>query len=100
MGFLKHADSLYIGGEFVRAPNNEPVINPADESLIMMAPVGSTEMVSDAIGAARVAFDTGPWPRLPQAARIADRISRRNRPAKGGIYCANCRRGWLNANAR
>lgn len=71
MGFLKHADSLYIGGEFVRAPHNEPVINPADESLILLAPVGNTAMVSDAIGAAREAFDKGPWPRLPQAARIA-----------------------------
>jgi aldehyde dehydrogenase (NAD+) len=71
MGFLKHADSLYIDGAFVRAPDSEAVINPADESLIMMAPVGTAQMVSDAIGAAREAFDKGPWPRLPQAARIA-----------------------------
>jgi aldehyde dehydrogenase (NAD+) len=41
MAYLKHADSLYIDGEFVRAPNSEPIINPADESLIMMAPVGT-----------------------------------------------------------
>jgi aldehyde dehydrogenase (NAD+) len=71
MSLLKHPDSLYIGGAFVRASHNEPVINPADESVIMMAPVGSTQMVSDAIGAAREAFDTGPWPRLAQSARIA-----------------------------
>lgn len=71
MAFLKHADSLYIGGEFVHAPNSEAVINPADESLIMMAPVGTAQMVSDAIGAAREAFDKGPWPRLPQTERIA-----------------------------
>jgi aldehyde dehydrogenase (NAD+) len=71
MAFLKHADALYIDGEFVKAPDSEAVINPADESLIMMAPVGTAAMVSDAIGAAREAFDTGPWPRLPQAARIA-----------------------------
>ncbi len=71
MAFLKHADSLYIGGEFVRAPDSDAVINPADESLIMMAPVGTSQMVGDAIGAARDAFDQGEWPRLSQAARIA-----------------------------
>lgn len=71
MTYLKHADSLYLGGEFVKAPDSEAVINPADESLIMMAPVGTAQMVSDAIGAAREAFDKGPWPRLPQAARMA-----------------------------
>jgi acyl-CoA reductase-like NAD-dependent aldehyde dehydrogenase len=71
MGLLKHADSLYIGGEFVRASDSEAVINPADESLIMMAPVGTAQMVGDAIGAARDAFDKGEWPRLLQAERIA-----------------------------
>lgn len=71
MAFLKHADSLFINGEFVKAPDAEAVINPADESLIMMAPVGTSQMVGDAIGAAREAFDKGEWPRLPQAARIA-----------------------------
>jgi aldehyde dehydrogenase (NAD+) len=71
MAYLKHADSLYVNGEFVRTPDSEAVINPADESLIMMAPVGTAQLVSDAIGAAREAFDKGPWPRLPQAARMA-----------------------------
>ena len=71
MGFLKHADSLYIGGEFVRAADSEAVINPADESLIMMAPVGTSQMVGDAIGCAREAFDKGEWPRISQGARIA-----------------------------
>lgn len=71
MAFLKNPDSLYINGEFVKAADTEAVINPADESLIMMAPVGTVQMVSDAIGAAREAFDKGPWPRLSQAERIA-----------------------------
>lgn len=71
MAFLKHPDSLYIGGEFVKASDAEAVINPADESLIMMAPVGNAQLVGDAIGAAREAFDRGEWPRLSQAARMA-----------------------------
>jgi aldehyde dehydrogenase (NAD+) len=71
MAFLKHPDSLYVNGEFVKASDAEAVINPADESLIMVAPVGSAELVGDAIGAARGAFDKGPWPRLSQAERIA-----------------------------
>ncbi len=71
MGYLKNPDSLYIDGSWVRADDHEAVINPADESLIQMAPVGSAALVEAAIQAARDAFDTGSWPRLPQSARIA-----------------------------
>ncbi|MDM7956657.1 aldehyde dehydrogenase family protein [Blastomonas sp.] len=71
MGYLKHPDCLYVGGEWLAVPGSEAVINPADESLIMMAPVGTSAIVEAAIGAAREAFDAGPWPRLPQAARQA-----------------------------
>jgi aldehyde dehydrogenase (NAD+) len=71
MAFLKAANALYINGEWVRVSDAEPVINPADESVIAMAPVGNTELVSDAIQAARDAFDKGPWPRLKQAERQA-----------------------------
>ncbi len=87
MPLLKHPDSLYIDGEWVTTAGRDAVINPADESLIMMVPVGTAQMVSDAIGAARDAFDKGPWPRLSQAARMAklteflDAIDRR----KAGI---------------
>ena len=68
---LKHPESIYVGGEWVRVDGREAVINPADESLIFMAPVGTAQLVNDAIGAARDAFDKGPWPRLSQQARIA-----------------------------
>jgi aldehyde dehydrogenase (NAD+) len=71
MGYLKNPESLYIDGGWVRADDHEAVINPADESLIQMAPVGSAALVEAAIQAARDAFDKGPWPRLPQSARIA-----------------------------
>ena len=71
MAYLKHPDALYIGGEWVGARDSEPVINPADESLIQMAPVGDATLIEAAIAAAREAFDNGPWPRLPQRARQA-----------------------------
>ncbi len=71
MAFLNNANALYINGEWVTAPDSEPVINPADESVISMAPVGNAAMMGDAIQAARDAFDRGPWPRLKQSERQA-----------------------------
>ncbi len=84
---LATPNALYIDGEWVRAAASEAVINPADESVIAEAPVGSVADMDAAIAAARSAFDSGPWPRLPQAARQAklteflDAIERR----KGAI---------------
>lgn len=63
--------SLYIDGEWVTPSEREAVINPADESLIAEAPVGGAAEMEAAIAAARTAFDSGPWPRLPVAARKA-----------------------------
>lgn len=63
--------SLYIDGEWVTPAEREAVINPADESLIAEAPVGGVAEMDAAIAAARTAFDSGPWPRLPVAARQA-----------------------------
>ena len=71
MAYLKHSDSLYIGGEWVSTQASEAVINPADESLLMMAPVGTAAMIDQAIGAARDAFDKGPWPHLKVEERQA-----------------------------
>ena len=71
MSFLKHPTALYIGGEWVQVAETEAVINPADESLLLHAPVGNAAIVSDAIGAAREAFDKGPWPRMAQRERQA-----------------------------
>lgn len=71
MALLKHEGALYINGEWVRVADTEPVINPADESLIAMAPIGTAASVNDALQAARDAFDSGPWPRMKQADRQA-----------------------------
>jgi aldehyde dehydrogenase (NAD+) len=69
--YLKHPDSIYIGGEWQSTDQREAVINPADESVLIEAPVGSAAQVDAAIAAARRAFDEGDWPRLPVAQRQA-----------------------------
>ncbi|MEZ5708094.1 MAG: aldehyde dehydrogenase family protein [Blastomonas sp.] len=71
MAFLKHARAIYVGGEWVQTAEAEAVINPADESLLIEAPVGSASQVEQAIAAARHAFDKGPWPRLSVRERQA-----------------------------
>ncbi len=71
MTFLKHPDCIYIGGEWHPTADREAVINPADETLLIEAPVGSAAQVDAAIAAARHAFDHGDWPRLPVARRQA-----------------------------
>ena len=68
---LKHPGCVYIGGEWQPADVLEDVINPADESVLGRAPVGSAAQVEAAIAAARHAFDHGDWPRLPVAQRQA-----------------------------
>ncbi|GAA0762092.1 acyl-CoA reductase-like NAD-dependent aldehyde dehydrogenase [Erythromicrobium ramosum] len=69
MTYLKHPGSIYIGGEWQTTEQREAVINPADESLLIQAPVGSALQVEAAIAAARQAFDHGDWPHLPVANR-------------------------------
>ena len=69
---LKVSDSIYVGGEWLR-PSGDPeaVINPATEEVIGHAPVGGKAEVSQAIAAAREAFDKGPWPRMSPMERAA-----------------------------
>ncbi|MBX3510335.1 MAG: aldehyde dehydrogenase family protein [Hyphomonadaceae bacterium] len=59
-------DRLYINGQWVApaARATEPVINPATEAVLGLAPVGDLEELDAAISAARKAFDNGPWPRM------------------------------------
>lgn len=68
---LKNPGALYVDGEWIRVDDREEVINPADETVLALAPVGNRAIVDAAIGAARTAFDKGPWPRLRQAERQA-----------------------------
>lgn len=69
---LKIANSVYVGGEWVKATGEpEPVINPATEEVVGLAPVGGKAEVEAAIAAAREAFDRGPWPRMSPQERGA-----------------------------
>jgi aldehyde dehydrogenase (NAD+) len=55
---------LFIGGEWRAASDGGTfeVINPADESFVGTAADATAADVSDAVGAARAAFDTTAWP--------------------------------------
>jgi aldehyde dehydrogenase (NAD+) len=64
VAYLKNQSALYVNGEWVPTDQREPVINPADESVILEAPVGGIDHVDAALQAAHDAFHKGPWPRL------------------------------------
>jgi acyl-CoA reductase-like NAD-dependent aldehyde dehydrogenase len=67
------APRLYIGGEWTTVAGGvtEAVLNPATEAVIAQVPVGDRASVDAAIGAARHAFDQGPWPRKSVRERAA-----------------------------
>ncbi|OBY29349.1 aldehyde dehydrogenase family protein, partial [Mycolicibacter kumamotonensis] len=60
----------YINGTWT-APGGDraEVMNPATEEVIGTAPVGGVADAEAAVGAARLAFDEGPWPRMSQHER-------------------------------
>jgi betaine-aldehyde dehydrogenase len=64
---------LYIDGAFVEPVNDGflDVIDPATETVFAQAAAGTAADIDLAVQAARRAFDTGPWPRLPAAERSA-----------------------------
>lgn len=67
---LNGLDQLYINGEYAAAGGGgEDVVNPANETVFGQAPVADQSDLDRAIGAARQAFDAGPWPRLSAAER-------------------------------
>lgn len=70
---LKNPGSLYVGAEWVKVPASslDPVLNPATEEQLALAPVGDRAAAETAIAAARKAFDHGPWPRLDPRERQA-----------------------------
>jgi len=66
-------DALFIDGAWAAPADaaTECVINPATETVIGHAPVGSAQDCHRALGAARQAFDEGVWPGLSGAGRAA-----------------------------
>ncbi|MEK7879019.1 MAG: aldehyde dehydrogenase family protein [candidate division NC10 bacterium] len=65
------AGQLFIGGAWRDAVSGEtyPTINPATEEESARVARGDERDIDLAVEAARKAFDTGPWPRLPAAER-------------------------------
>ncbi|CAL1359472.1 unnamed protein product [Linum trigynum] len=62
---------LFIGGDFVDSVSGRTfeTIDPRTGETIAKVSEGDKEDIDLAVGAARRAFDHGPWPRLPGAAR-------------------------------
>jgi acyl-CoA reductase-like NAD-dependent aldehyde dehydrogenase len=68
---LRHADSFFIGGEWVK-PSSESAINVIDsttEEVFLTVAEAQADDISRAVGAARTAFDQGPWASLSHAER-------------------------------
>ena len=57
---------MFLGGEWVQAAEggNREIINPANNDIIALVADGSAKDAEIAIGHARKAFDSGPWPRM------------------------------------
>jgi acyl-CoA reductase-like NAD-dependent aldehyde dehydrogenase len=72
MGWTGRFEQLFIGGDWVgpHGQNRIEVINPATEEFVGAAPSASREDADAAVAAARNAFDSGPWPRMPLNERL------------------------------
>jgi aldehyde dehydrogenase (NAD+) len=68
---IRHTDRLFIGGEWVRPSSSSTidVIDPGTEQLYFRVAEAKAEDMSRAVGAARAAFDSGPWPQLTHEQR-------------------------------
>lgn len=82
---LAHPDQLFIDGAWIDPTSSGriEVVNPATEQVIARVAEARDADMDLAVGAAREAFDNGPWPRLSHAeraayvARLADRLEQR-----------------------
>ena len=68
-----HQDELFVGGAWAPASTAEriEVISPFNEAPVARVAVAAPDDADRAVDAARKAFDSGPWPRLEPAERIA-----------------------------
>ena len=82
---LTYNDRFFIGGEWVKPSSDAvlDVIDSATEKLYFQVPEAQPRDMDLAIGAARQAFDRGPWPRMTHAERagflraMADKLETR-----------------------
>ena len=68
---LTHPDELFIGGSWV-APSSDSkidVIDAGTEEVAFSVAEAQAADMARAVGAARTAFDEGPWPTLTHAER-------------------------------
>jgi aldehyde dehydrogenase (NAD+) len=72
MGWSGNFDRLFIDGDWVKPSGTDTleVISPATEGCVATVPSASVSDVERAVAAARVAFDSGPWPRMSHAERL------------------------------
>jgi acyl-CoA reductase-like NAD-dependent aldehyde dehydrogenase len=70
---VSHPDRFFIGGEWVEPSSDAKfeVINCATEELFLRAAEAQEADIHRAVGAARQAFDHGPWPAMQPAERAA-----------------------------
>ncbi|MEU4426436.1 aldehyde dehydrogenase family protein [Actinoplanes sp. NPDC024001] len=66
-------DKLFIGGTWARPSNPRlfAVASPHDQTVLGRAAQALPGEIDEAVATARAAFDDGPWPHTPPAARIA-----------------------------
>src|SRR5260370_14025844 len=72
MGWKGKFARLFIGGDWV-GPSSQSqieVISPATEQRVATVASASAPDVERAVAAARVAVDSGPWPRMPSSERL------------------------------
>ncbi len=65
-------DALFIGGAWATPATDAvlEVVSPHSEQVVARVPEGSAADIDAAVGAARRAFDEGPWPRMSPQERI------------------------------
>ena len=70
---IAHPDKLYIGGAWVPAHSGRmlEMVSPNTEQVVARCAEADEADMDAAVAAARAAFDTGPWPTMPPAERIA-----------------------------
>jgi aldehyde dehydrogenase (NAD+) len=63
---LAHPDRFFIGGDWVEASSSAhfDIVRPHDETIVARIAEAAEADADRAIGAARTAFDTGPWSRM------------------------------------
>jgi aldehyde dehydrogenase (NAD+) len=73
VAWQERTDKLFIGGEWI-APSSRDVlqvVSPVTEEVFATVPSASVIDVDRAVAAARMALDSGPWPRMTLDERVA-----------------------------